>query len=219
MSHSDATFLQAIPRIGDAAADFTAATIHGELTFCEYNRGHWLIFFAHLADFTPVCITELIEFARNKHYFEAKNTKLIGVSIDTVHAHLAWVQNVKQNSEVLLDFPIIANLDQQVALRYGLLHPGESAVAAVRAVFIVDPKGIVRALIYYPLNVRRNIDEVKRVLTALQTADEYGVALPVNWTEGVKVIVPPPKTLAEIGQHDDKGYERTDFYLLKKDLN
>jgi peroxiredoxin (alkyl hydroperoxide reductase subunit C) len=219
MSQTDTPTFQGIPRIGDPASNFTAATTHGELSFSEYNKDSWVIFFAHPADFTPVCTTELVEFAKNKDYFAAKNTKLIGVSIDSVHAHLAWVENVKQNTGVLLDFPIIADLDQRVAQKYGLLHPGESAVATVRAVFIIDPKGIIRAIIYYPLNVGRNVDEVKRVLTALQTADEHSVALPVNWTEGQKVVVPPPKTLAEIGQHDDKGYERTDFYLLKKDLN
>lgn len=208
-----------IPRIGDDAPNFTASTTHGELTLSDYNQGSWLIFFAHPADFTPVCTTELIEFAKNIDYFKTKNTKLIGVSIDSVHAHLAWVQNVKQHTGVLLDFPIIADLDQKVAQKYGLLHPGESATAAVRAVFIIDPTGKIRTLIYYPLNVGRNIEEVKRVLTALQIADEHKVALPVNWVEGDKVVVPPPKTLAEVDQHEGKGYEKTDFYLLKRDLN
>ncbi len=208
-----------IPRIGDAAPDFTSVTTKGQLTFSEFNRGSWVIFFAHPADFTPVCTTELIEFARNISFFEAHNTKLIGISIDSIHAHLAWVQNVKEKTNVLLDFPIIADLDTKVAQAYGLLHPGESTTAAVRAVFVIDPKGSIRAIIYYPLNVGRNVEEVKRLLVALQTADENAVALPVNWTVGEKVVVPPPKTLAEIGQHDDKGYERTDFYLLKRNLN
>ncbi|MCH2198466.1 MAG: peroxiredoxin [Flavobacteriales bacterium] len=219
MSQNRLNQINGIPRIGDQAPDFNSPTTHGDLQFSEYNKDSWVIFFAHPADFTPVCTTELVEFAKNKSYFDQKNTKLIGVSIDSVHAHLAWVQNVKQNSGVLLDFPIIADLDQSVAQKYGLLHPGESATAAVRAVFIIDPKQTIRAIIYYPLNVGRNIDEVKRVLTALQTADEFKVALPVNWVEGEKVVVPPPKTLAEVGVHDNKDYERTDFYLLKKDLN
>lgn len=208
-----------IPRIGDAAPDFTAVTTKGQLNFREFNQNSWVIFFAHPADFTPVCTTELIEFARNIPFFDAHNTKLIGVSIDSIHAHLAWVQNVKEKTNVLLDFPIIADLDTKVAQAYGLLHPGESTTAAVRAVFVIDPKGTIRAIIYYPLNVGRNVEEVKRLLVALQTADENAVALPVNWTVGEKVVVPPPKTLAEIGQHDDKGYERTDFYLLKRNLN
>lgn len=208
-----------IPRIGDQAPDFIAPTTKGSLEFSSFNKDHWVVFFAHPADFTPVCTTELVEFARNIAYFDQKNTKLIGVSIDSVHAHLAWVQNVKENTGTLLDFPIIADLDQQVAQKYGLLHPGESSTAAVRAVFIIDPNQIIRAIIYYPLNVGRNVEEIKRVLTALQTADEHKVALPVNWVEGEKVVVPPPKTLAEINQHDGKGYEKVDFYLQKKNLN
>jgi peroxiredoxin (alkyl hydroperoxide reductase subunit C) len=219
MSTSENTLYPGIPRIGDAAPDFTAQTTTGPLTLSEYNKGSWVIFFAHPADFTPVCTTELVEFARNSAFFATKNTKLIGVSIDSVHAHLAWVQNVNEKTGVLLDFPIIADLDTKVAQRYGLLHPGESTTAAVRAVFVIDPKGVIRAIIYYPLNVGRNIEEVKRLLVALQTADEHAVALPVNWSEGEKVVIPPPKTLAEVGIHDGKGYERTDFYLLKRSLN
>ncbi len=208
-----------IPRIGDAAPNFTAPTTHGSIEFNAFNRDHWVVFFAHPADFTPVCTTELVEFARNKPYFESLNTKLIGLSIDSIHAHIAWVQNVKERTGILLDFPIIADLDASVAQLYGLLHPGESTTAAVRAVFVIDPKGIIRAIIYYPLNVGRNIEEIKRLVLALQTADQHSVALPVNWTEGEKVVVPPPKTWAEVGQHDGKGYEQTDFYLLKRSLN
>jgi len=211
--------LPSLPRIGDKAPDFKAITTFGELQFSEYNKDHWVVFFAHPADFTPVCTTELIEFAKEKPFFDAKNTKLIGVSIDSVHAHLAWVQNVKEKTGVLLDFPIIADLDTKVAQKYGLLHPGESTTAAVRAVFFIDPKGTIRAIIYYPLNLGRNLEEVKRVITALQTADANSVSLPVNWKEGDKVVVPPPKTYAEIGQHAGKGYEEVDFYLLKKNLN
>ena len=211
--------VNSLPRIGDQAPDFTATTTFGELTFSEYNQDHWVVFFAHPADFTPVCTTELVEFAKEKPFFDSKNTKLVGVSIDSIHAHIAWVENVRRNSGVLLDFPIIADLDTAVARKYGLLHPGESTTAAVRAVFIIDPKGIIRALIYYPLNVGRNVKEVQRVLTALQTADRESVALPVNWVEGDKVVVPPPKTVADVGKHAGKGYEEIDFYLLKRSLN
>ena len=156
-----------IPRIGDAAPSFVASTTHGELTLHDYNRDHWIVFFAHPADFTPVCTTELVEFAKRKPEFDALGTRLIGVSIDSIHAHLAWVHNVKQQTGVLLDFPIIADLDTKVAQAYGLIHPGESSTAAVRAVFVIDPKGIIRAIIYYPLNVGRNIDEVLRLLKGL----------------------------------------------------
>lgn len=207
-----------IPRIGDPAPAFTATTTHGEITLEDYNRDHWLVFFAHPADFTPVCTTELVEFARKKPEFDALGTRLIGVSIDSIHAHLAWVHYVKQHTGVLLDFPIIADLDTRVAQAYGLLHPGESTTAAVRAVFVIDPKGTIRAIVYYPLNVGRNVDEVLRLVRALQTADGNACALPVNWNVGDAVVVPPPKTWAEVGQHDGKGYEQTDFYLLKRPL-
>lgn len=212
--------VRSLPRIGDKAPDFTASTTHGELKFSEWAKDKWVVFFAHPADFTPVCTTELIEFAKNKDYFDSLGAKLIGVSIDSIHAHVAWVYSVKEKTGVLLDFPIIADLDTKVAQLYGLLHPGESTTAAVRAVFIIDPGQVIRAIIYYPLNVGRNIEEVKRVVKALQTADKEACALPVNWQPGDKVVIPAPKTLADIGKHDGKeGVERIDFYLLKRNLN
>ncbi|MEY3398011.1 MAG: hypothetical protein RL220_605 [Bacteroidota bacterium] len=209
-----------LPRIGDKAPDFRANTTQGELTFSEWADNKWVVFFAHPADFTPVCTTELVEFARRAPEFDALGTKLIGVSIDSIHAHIAWVQNVREKTGVLLDFPLIADLDGAVAGKYGLLHPGESTTAAVRAVFVIDPKQTIRAIIYYPLNVGRNIDEVIRVLQALQTADQNACALPVNWKPGDKVVIPPPKTLKDIGKNDDApGVEKIDFYLLKRSLN
>jgi len=212
--------VRSLPRIGDKAPDFTAVTTQGEVKFSEWSKGKWVVFFAHPADFTPVCTTELVEFARNTEFFTQHNTQLIGVSIDSIHAHVAWVQNVKEKTGVLLDFPIIADLDTKVAQLYGLLHPGESTTAAVRAVFVIDPNSVIRAIIYYPLNVGRNVEEVKRLVTALQTADKESVALPVNWKPGEKVVIPPPKTIADIGKHDGlEGVEKIDFYLLKRNLN
>lgn len=212
--------VKSLPRIGDKAPDFTAVTTQGEVKFSEWATGQWVVFFAHPADFTPVCTTELIEFAKNKDFFTSKGAKLIGISIDSIHAHVAWVHSVKEKTGVLLDFPLIADLDTKVAQLYGLLHPGESTTAAVRAVFFIDPNGVIRAIIYYPLNVGRNIEEVKRVLIALQTADKEACALPANWQPGDKVVIPPPKTLADIGKHDGKeGVEKIDFYLLKRNLN
>jgi peroxiredoxin 2/4 len=208
-----------IPRIGDAAPDFTALTTVGSLNFYDFKKDSWAILFSHPADFTPVCTTELVEFAREKEFFAARNTKLIGVSIDSIHSHVAWVQNVKEKVGVYLDFPIVADLDTKVAQLYGMIHPGASATATVRAVFIIDPKNVIRTLIYYPLNVGRNLDEIKRVIEALQTADKHSVALPVNWRPGDKVIVPPPKTLAEVEERvANTSYEKVDFYLSKKDL-
>ena len=170
-----------MPRIGDKAPDFQAITTAGPIKFSEFNKDSWVIMFSHPADFTPVCTTELSAFAEEKNFFKNRNTKLIGLSIDSIHSHLAWVNNVRKNTGVYMDFPIIADLDMKVAQLYGMLHPGESATAAVRAVFFIDPNGVIRLIMYYPLNVGRNMEEIQRVLIALQTADESKVALPVNW--------------------------------------
>jgi len=207
-----------MPRIGDMAPDFTADTTYGPLKFSEYNKGSWVILFSHPADFTPVCTTEMSGFALQSDEFKSLNTKLIGLSIDSIHAHVAWVNNVKKNSGVLFNFPIIADIDMKVSKLYGMLQPNESETAAVRAVFIIDPTGKVRLMMYYPLNVGRNMNEILRVLKALQTADKHGVALPLNWVPGEKVIVPPPKTVPAMEEREKSNYEMVDFYLAKKDL-
>lgn len=207
-----------MPRIGDNAPDFHAVTTYGPIQFSEYNKGSWVILFSHPADFTPVCTTEMSGFAVNKSTFDELNTKLIGLSIDSIHAHVAWVNNVKKNTGVLFNFPIIADIDMKVAQLFGMLQPNESATEAVRAVFIIDPKGKVRLIMYYPLNVGRNMDEILRALKALQTADKHSVSLPLNWQPGEKVIVPPPKTVADMEEREKSNYEMVDFYLAKKDL-
>lgn len=207
-----------MPRIGDKAPDFDAVTTYGNLKFSDYNKNSWVVMFSHPADFTPVCTTEMSGFALRSDEFKALDTKLIGLSIDSIHAHVAWVNNVKKNTGVLFNFPIIADLDMSVAKKYGMLQPNESATATVRAVFIIDPKGIVRLIMYYPLNVGRNMDEILRTLKALQTADKFSVALPLNWQPGEKVIVPPPKTVDEMEAREKSDYEMVDFYLAKKDL-
>ncbi|MEO6709960.1 MAG: peroxiredoxin, partial [Planctomycetota bacterium] len=201
------------------APDFTATTTQGPLEFTKWQAGKWVILFSHPADFTPVCSTELVEFARRQAEFEALDTKLIGLSIDSVHSHLAWRDNLHRIMKTEINYPMIADIDMNVSKLYGMLHPGASATATVRAVFVIDPKGIVRALIYYPMNVGRSIDEVKRLLVALQTADANGVACPVNWKPGEKVIVPPPKTQDEVKERRSHSeYESLDFYLNKRDL-
>ncbi|TNE49863.1 MAG: peroxiredoxin [Bacteroidetes bacterium] len=208
-----------IPRIGDLAPDFEAMTTIGKLRFSDYIKGKWTILFSHPADFTPVCTTELSGFAEEKAFFEERNTNLIGLSIDSIHSHIAWVNNVREKTGVRFHFPIIADIDMKVAKLYGMLQPGESETAAVRAVFFIDPAGKIRLIMYYPLNVGRNMEEIKRVLTALQTADEYKVALPLNWTKGEKVIVPPPKTMNELEERLASNLEMVDFYLAKKELS
>lgn len=212
------THVPTMPRIGDIAPDFEAMTTTGPMKFHDHIKGKWTILFSHPADFTPVCTTEMSGFALDQDFFDAKNTLLVGLSIDSIHAHIAWVNNVKKNTGVLFQFPIIADIDMAVSKLYGMLQPGESETAAVRAVFFIDPSGKIRLIMYYPLNVGRNMDEIKRALIALQTADEHKVALPLNWREGDKVIVPPPKTIAEMEERENSDYEMVDFYLAKKSL-
>ncbi|GET21711.1 peroxiredoxin [Prolixibacter denitrificans] len=207
-----------MPRIGDKAPDFKATTTYGDLVFSEYNKGSWVILFSHPADFTPVCTTEMSGFATRHNEFKDMNCKLIGLSIDSIHAHVAWVNNVKKNTGVLFDFPIIADLDMHVAMKYGMIMPGEATTAAVRAVFIIDPNGIIRLIMYYPLNVGRNMDEIVRALKALQTADKHKVALPLNWQPGEKVIVPPPTSVEAMEEREKSDFEMVDFYLAKKNI-
>ncbi|MFL1896250.1 peroxiredoxin [Aquimarina sp. 2-A2] len=211
--------VHSMPRIGDDAPDFEATTTHGNMKFSEFADSKWVILFSHPADFTPVCTTELSGFAQRKNDFEALKTKLIGLSIDSIHSHLAWVNNVHEKTDVYLDFPIIADIDMKVAKLYGMLQPNESETAAVRAVFFIDPYQKIRLIMYYPLNVGRNMDEILRALEALQVSDEHKVALPLNWKKGDKVIVPPPKTLQQMEHRiKDTSCEKIDFYLAKKDL-
>jgi len=207
-----------MPRIGDTAPDFDALTTTGQLRFSEYNKGSWLILFSHPADFTPVCTTELSGFATEKEFFSTRNTKLIGLSIDSIHSHIAWVNAVQEKTGVLFEFPIIADIDMKVAKLYGMLQPGESETAAVRAVFIIDPSAKVRLIMYYPLNVGRNMEEIKRTLVALQTSDANKCAMPLNWTPGKKVIVPAPKTIKALAERKASDLEMVDWYLALRTI-
>lgn len=208
-----------MPRIGDQAPDFTAVTTKGTIKLSEFAKDKWTILFSHPADFTPVCTTEMSGFAERKAEFDDLNTELIGLSIDSIHSHLAWVNNVKEKTGVYFDFPIIADIDMKVSKLYGMLQPNEHETAAVRAVFFIDPNKKIRLVMYYPLNVGRNMDEIIRVLKGLQTADEHKVALPLNWQPGDKVIVPPPTTLEAMEERiNDDSVEKVDFYLGRKSL-
>lgn len=208
-----------MPRIGDQAPDFKAVTTKGDIQFSEFAKDKWTVLFSHPADFTPVCTTEMSGFAERKAEFDALNTELIGLSIDSIHSHLAWVNNVKEKTGVFFNFPIIADIDMKVSKLYGMLQPNESETAAVRAVFFIDPTKKIRLIMYYPLNIGRNMDEILRVLEGLQVSDEHSVALPLNWRKGDKVIVPPPKTLEQMQERiDNTSYEKIDFYLCKKEL-
>lgn len=211
--------VNSMPRIGDKAPDFEAMTTMGKIRFSDYNKGRWVIFFSHPADFTPVCTTEMTGFAKEKAFFDSRNTALLGLSIDSIHAHIAWVNAVNEKTGVLFNFPIVADLDMSVAKLYGMLQPGESETATVRAVFFIDPEGIIRLIMYYPLNIGRSMEEIKRVLVALQTAQEHKVSCPLDWRLGDKVIVPAPKTLEELETRKAAtDLEMVDWYLAKKDL-
>lgn len=208
-----------MPRIGDKAPDFESVTTTGKLKFSEYNKGSWVVFFSHPADFTPVCTTEMSGFAKEKKFFEDRNAKLMGLSIDSIHAHIAWVNAVHEKTGVLFEFPIVADIDMSVSRLYGMLQPGESETAAVRAVFIMDPEGKVRLIMYYPLNVGRNMEEIKRALIALQTSDEFKCAMPLDWKPGEKVIVPAPKTIEALAERKKSDLEMVDWYLAKRSLS
>ena len=210
-----------LPKIGDPAPDFTAVTTQsGAMKFSEWQGDNWVVLFSHQADFTPVCSTELAEFARRTPEFEKMRCKLIGLSVDSVHSHLAWLQNLKANLGADIPYPLIADIDMKVAALYGMIHAGVSSTATVRAVFVIDPKRIIRAIIYYPMNAGRNVDEVLRITKALQTADTHACATPVNWRPGEKVVVPPPKMVSEVQErltHKGKDYDVKDFYLCLRD--
>ena len=206
------------PLIGEEAPDFTAKTTTGWLALSEYGKDSWVILFSHPADFTPVCTTELSGFAVRKAEFTKLNAKLLGLSVDSISAHLGWVQNVKQKTGVYFDFPIIADMKMEVAKMYGMIQ-GETSVAAVRAVFFIDPARKVRLIMYYPLNVGRNMDEILRCLKALQTVDQYSVATPLDWQPGDEVILHSPETLEGVERRMAGPQDGVvDFYLAKKKL-
>jgi len=200
-----------LPILGAPAPDFEAITTQGTITLSEM-QGKWVVLFSHPADFTPVCTTEFIAFAEAYDEFKAMNTQLIGLSIDSVHSHIAWIRNIKEKMGINIPFPVIADLDMKVATLYGMVHPGQSSTATVRTVFFIDDKGILRAMIYYPLSNGRSIPEIIRLVKALQISDK-GVATPANWQPGDKVMVPAPKTVAEAEKRMTEGYEYKDFYL------
>lgn len=209
--------LNPMPRINDDAPDFEAKTTHGTVKLSDL-RGKWVVLFSHPADFTPVCTTEFIEFAKKTDEFEKRNVQLIGLSIDSVFSHLAWVRNIEQNFGVKVKFPVIADLDTKVAQKYGLLHPNASETATVRAVFVIDDKSKIRAVVYYPMSCGRNMDEILRAVDALQTADANACATPANWRPGQEVIVPPPQTQIDAEKRMQSDYDVKDWYFAKRKL-
>ncbi len=186
-----------MPRIGDMAPSFQAVTTQGPINFPDDYKGSWVILFSHPADFTPVCTSEFMTFASMEAKFNQANCKLVGLSVDGLYSHIAWLRTIKEKIEykgmknVEVMFPLIEDITMEVSKKYGMIQPGESSTKAVRAVFFVDPKGTIRAIIYYPLSLGRNFDELYRALIAMQTADAFSIATPADWRPGDDVIVPP----------------------------
>lgn len=215
---TDVTFTsRGMPRLNEMAPDFEAVTTHGMRKLADY-KGKWLILFSHPADFTPVCTTEFMAFARAHDQFAALNTELLGLSIDSKYAHIAWVRSIKEKFGVDIRFPIIEDLSMRVAHAYGMVMPGASDTSAVRATFVIDPTGVLRAMVYYPMSNGRSVDEFLRLVAALQTADANKVATPENWRPGEPVIVPPPQTCDAAEARKGEGYDYTDWYFSRKAL-
>lgn len=206
-----------LPRLNEPAPAFETNTTHGPRKLSDY-KGKWLVLFSHPADFTPVCTTEFIAFAKAHDRFQSLDCELLGLSIDSNYAHIAWVRNIKEKFDVEIPFPIIEDLSMKVANAYGMIQPGASDTSAVRATFLIDPEGKLRAMVYYPMSNGRSIDEFIRLLEALQTSDAHGVATPEAWKPGDKVIVPPPGTAEAAEKRLGEGYECADWYFCKKEL-
>ena len=214
-----------MPRIGDQAPSFKAVTTQGGINFPGDFSGNWVILFSHPADFTPVCTSEFMTFAHMEGQFDQANCKLVGLSVDGLYSHIAWLRTIKEKIEyrgmkdVEVKFPLIEDITMEVANKYGMIQPGEASTKAVRAVFFIDPKGVIRAIIYYPLSLGRNFDELYRVLIALQTADKFSIATPADWRPGDDVIVPPAGSCGTAkdrmeGKEDMKCYDW--FFCTKK---
>ncbi len=218
---------QNMPLIGDKAPVFKAQTTQGEINFPEDYKGKWVILFSHPADFTPVCTTEFMTFASMQEDFKKINTELIGLSIDSLYAHIAWLRTIKEKikfknlENIEVKFPLIEDLKMEVANKFGMVQPNASTNQAVRAVFIIDPDAIIKAIIYYPLSNGRNMDEIMRLVKALQKSEKEGVATPANWVPGDDVIIPPPGSCGVAKERVEKPEEGSyclDWFIsFKKD--
>tara|TARA_R110002012_G_scaffold242788_1_gene417176 strand:- start:9985 stop:10704 length:720 start_codon:yes stop_codon:yes gene_type:complete len=216
-----------MPRIGDNAPEFKAITTQGDISFPEDYAGEWVILFSHPADFTPVCTSEFMTFAHLENKFAKANCKLVGLSIDGLYSHIAWLRTIKEKIEfngmkhIEVKFPLIEDITMEVAKKYGMIQPGESKTQAVRAVFFIDPKGIIRAIIYYPLSLGRNFDEIYRALIALQTSDKFSVATPADWYPGDDVIISPAGScgVAEERMTSVEELDCKDWFFCTKNIS
>jgi peroxiredoxin (alkyl hydroperoxide reductase subunit C) len=205
----------ALPRLNEPAPQFEANSTHGPIRLDQF-KGKWVVLFSHPADFTPVCSTEFLGFASHAKDFDRLGVQLIGLSIDSVYAHIAWIRTLEDKFKTKIPFPVIADLDMKVANLYGMVHPGAASTATVRAVFVIDPKQNVRAMIYYPLSNGRSIDELLRIVEALQTTDAKAVATPEGWRKGQKVIVPPPTTQSAAEKRLKEGFDAVDWFFCTR---
>lgn len=215
-----------LPLIGDKAPAFQALTTNGTIHFPEDYTGKWVLFFSHPSDFTPVCTTEFMTMASMKEDFRAMNVELLGLSVDSLYSHIAWIRRIEELEwnglkNVKIDFPVIADLNTKVSRKYGMLQPNVSSTQAVRAVFIIDPQGVIRSIIYYPLTTGRNFQEIKRMIQALQKSDETHNSTPANWQPGDDLIISTPVTVsaAEAGMasSDENEYALDWFLRFRKD--
>ena len=216
-----------MPRIGDPAPAFTAVSTQGEMSFPGDYAGRWVILFSHPADFTPVCTSEFMTFAAMQDEFAAYNTALVGLSVDGLYSHIAWLRTIKDKmvyrdlQDIEVTFPLIDDVSMRIARAYGMIMPGEDTTKAVRAVFVIDPRGVVRTIIYYPLSLGRNVDELLRVIKALQTADHFEVATPADWRPGERVIVPPAGSCGTAKERMDgavAGVECVDWFFCTREI-
>jgi len=217
-----------MPRIGDKAPEFKAKTTQGVINYPSEYKGSWTILFSHPADFTPVCTTEFMTFASQEEKFNKANCKLVGLSVDGLYSHIAWLRRIKETMEfngmkdVEVNFPLIEDITMDIAKKYGMIQPNEDTTKAVRAVFFVDPEGVIRAIIYYPLSLGRNFDELYRALIAMQTADAFDCATPADWRPGDDVIVPPAGscgTAENRMEGKEEGVECVDWFFCTKKVS
>ena len=227
MEQSDKTEIISTPRIGEKAPSFKAVTTQGDINFPSDYSGKWVILFSHPADFTPVCTSEFMTFANMEDEFNKVNCQLVGLSVDGLYSHIAWLRTIKEKikynemENIEVKFPLIEDIKMDIAKSYGMIQPGESNTKAVRAVFFIDPKGVVRAMIYYPLSLGRNFTELYRVLIGLQTADEFNVALPADWRPGDDVIIPTAGSCGVAKERMDNkaGMTCYDWFFCTKKLS
>ena len=216
-----------MPLIGDKAPSFKAVTTQGNINFPEDYKGKWIILFSHPADFTPVCTTEFMTFGKMMHEFEELNTQLVGLSVDSIYSHIAWLRKIQEieykgMKNIEVKFPLIEDIKMEVANKYGMIQPGQSSTQAVRAVFVIDPEGTIRTILYYPLSTGRNFQELKRIIIALQKADKDNVATPADWQPGDDVIVPTAGSCGTAKERMENQNENTyclDWFMCFKKEN